>query len=247
MTKAIQVLRSLGPIDLKGVRRDSMLPWMISIPIISALFLRWAVPPINQSLINRYDFDLSPYYPVLLAYFFVVMSPIVFSVLVGFLLLDEKDDQTLTALQITPMSMNSYLAYRVVVPVVLTIILMFVIFPLANLGTLPPGDILITALAAAPMSPMFALYLASQAQNKVQGFALMKLSGIVLFSPIAAYFIESNWEFVFGILPTYWPMKVYWTLEAGEPGVWLYFSIALVYQSLVTWLFIRRFNKIITQ
>ena len=75
----------------------------------------------------------------------------------------------------------------------------------------------------------------------------MKLSGIVLFSPIAAFFIDSNWEYIFGILPTYWPMKVYWTLEAGEPGVWLYLAIAIIYQSFITWLFIRRFNKIITR
>jgi len=246
MTKAMQVLRALGPIDLKGVRRDSALSWMIIIPIISALFLRWAVPPINQSLINRYDFDLAPYYPVLMAYFFVVMPPIIFSVLVGFLLLDEKDDRTLNALQVTPLSMNSYIAYRVAVPIILTVVLMFVIFPLANLGSLPADSLMITALASAPMSPMLALFLASQAQNKVQGFALMKLVGILLFSPIGAFFINSNWEFAFGILPTYWPMKVYWTLEAGEPHVWIYFAVAVIYQSLVTWFFIRRFNRVMT-
>jgi fluoroquinolone transport system permease protein len=246
MTRALQILRTLGPIDMKGIRRDSALSWMIIIPIISSLVMRWGLPPLNRSLIVRYGFDLRPYYPVLAAYFIVIMSPIVFSVLVGFLLLDEKDDNTLTALQITPMSINSYLAYRVVVPVILTVVLMFLIFPLSNLGSLIPKEILITALAAAPMSPMFALFLASQAQNKVQGFALIKLTGFLLFSPIFAFFINSPWEYLFGLLPTYWPMKVYWTLEAGGPYTWIYASAAVIYQSLLTWLFIRRFNKKIT-
>lgn len=243
MTKAIKILRSLGPIDLRGIRRDSMLSWMIVMPILCALLLRWAVPPLTEALILRYGFNLEPYYPVLLSYFFVAMSPIIFSVLIGFLLLDEKDDQTLTALQITPLSLNSYIAYRVAVPVILTIVLMFVIFPLANLGSLGFGALLLTAISAAPMSPMFAMYLASMAQNKVQGFALTKLSGFVLFLPILAYFIDSGWEFAFGIIPTYWPLKVYWTFAAGEPGAWLYVLVAVLYQSFVTWLFIRRFNK----
>jgi fluoroquinolone transport system permease protein len=243
MNKTLQILRSLGPIDLRGIRRDSMLSWMIVIPILSALILRWAVPPLTEALIWRYDFNLEPYYPVLLAYFFVVMSPIIFSVLVGFLLLDEKDDRTLTALLITPLSINSYLAYRVALPVILTILLMFIIFPLANLGELTFGPLLLTAISAAPMSPMFAMYLASMAQNKVQGFALTKLSGFVLFVPIFAYFIDSGWEIAFGIIPTYWPMKVYWTFTAGEPKAWIYVLVAVFYQSFVTWLFVRRFNK----
>jgi hypothetical protein len=53
-------------------------------------------------------------------------------------------------------------------------VLMFIIFPLSGLDDLPPFHILLTATAAAPLAPMFALYLASIAQNKVQGFALLK-------------------------------------------------------------------------
>jgi fluoroquinolone transport system permease protein len=245
--KAITVLRSLGPIDLLNLRRDSALSWMIFIPILSALLLRWGVPPLAERLIEGHGFDLAPYYPVLLAYFFVVICPITFGVLIGFLLLDEKDDNTLTALQVTPLSLINYIAYRVAIPVVLTIVLMFVVFPLANLNQFDPKAIAITAIAAAPMSPFFALFLASQAQNKVQGFALMKLSGIVLIAPILAYFVNSNWEFAFGIVPTYWPMKAYWMLEADRAGVWPYVVVAVGYQSLMTAFFVRRFYRVLHQ
>jgi fluoroquinolone transport system permease protein len=243
--RAITVLRSLGPIDVRNLRRDSALSWMIFIPILSALLLRWGVPPLEQHLLESHGFDLAPYYPILLAYFFVVICPITFGVLTGFLLLDEKDDDTLTALQVTPLPLVSYVVYRVAVPVLLTIVLMFVVFPLARLSQFDPRVVAITAIAAAPMSPLFALFLASQAQNKVQGFALMKLSGIVLFAPILAYFVDSNWELAFGIVPTYWPMKVYWILEAGRPGVWPYFAVAVSYQSIVAAFFVRRLYKVL--
>jgi fluoroquinolone transport system permease protein len=241
----LQALRSLGPIDLRGIRRDSALSWMVFLPVLSALVLRWGVPALTANLQDTYGFDLKPYYPVILAYFVVVMCPLIVSVLAGFLMLDEKDDQTLTGLQVTPLSLNTYIAYRVTVPFVLTVVMMFVVFPLANLSAFDPRLILITAVAAAPMAPMFALYLASIAENKVQGFALMKLSGFILFVPIFAYFVDSGWEAAFGIIPTYWPMKVYWLLQAGREPVWPYVLAAVVYQSLVTAVFIRRFDKVL--
>lgn len=241
------VLRSLGPIDLRNIRRDGMVSWMVFIPLLMAALMRWGVPPLNARLLERYDFDLTVYYPVLLAYFFIGMCPMVLGVVIGFLLLDEKDDQTLTALQVTPLPLNSYILYRVMIPIILTVGLMFVIFPLADLTPFDLRTILLSAIAAAPMAPMLALFLASVAQNKIQGFALMKLTGIVLFVPIVAYFAPSGWEPAFGIFPTYWPMKVYWLLYAGEANVWLYVFVAVVYQSLVTAFFAKRFYKVLHQ
>ena len=84
-----RIFRSLGPIDIRNVRRDSALSWMIFLPILSALVVRWGVPALTARLIEQYQFDLAPYYPAILAYFFVVMCPITFGVLIGFMLLDE--------------------------------------------------------------------------------------------------------------------------------------------------------------
>ena len=241
------MLRSLGPIDVRNVRRDSMTSWMIFIPIMMALFMRWGVPPLNTWLLEQYNFDLVEYYPVLLAYMFIGMCPMVFGVVIGFLLLDEKDDNTLTALQVTPLPLNSYLAYRIMIPIILTIGMMFVIFPLANLTPFDVKTILVSGVAAAPMAPMLALALATFAQNKVQGFALMKLIGIFLFVPILAYFAPAGWELAFGLVPTYWPMKVYWLLYEGTANIWLYVLVAVVYQSLATALLAKRFYKVLHQ
>ncbi len=239
------IFSALGPIDARNVFRDGSLKWMFFLPLLSALMLRWGVPPLTRWLMETQQFDFVPYYPAGLAYFFVVMCPITFGVLTGFLLIDEKDDQTLIALQVTPLPINKYLAYRVTVPVSLTLLLMFVLFPLSGLGGLDWSEILLTGIVSAPMAPMFALFLASIAQNKVQGFALMKLSGMVLFLPIFAFFIDSSWRELFGIIPTYWPMRVYWMLEAGESGVWPYALIAVVFQSGLTWLLARRFDRVL--
>jgi fluoroquinolone transport system permease protein len=243
---AFRVFKALGPIDARNVRRDSFLAWIVFLPILLALILRWGVPPLTTRLQEQFGFDLTPYYPVILSYFFVMTLPTVFGAVIGFLLLDERDDATLIALQVTPMTMNHYLVYRIAVPMTLTTLLMFVVFPLANLGSLGFLPLLFASLTAAPLAPLWAMLLAAFAENKVQGFALMKGSGFVLLVvPLFAYFVTSGWHWAFGLLPTFWPMKVYWVLEAGGSNVWVYVLVALAYQFTLLAFLMRRFNKVI--
>lgn len=242
--KASHLFYSLAPIDLRSVLRDKMLSWMIFIPIVIALVIRWGVPPLTSRLLEEYGLDLSLYYPAILAYFLILMGPVMFGSLVGFILLDERDDGTLVALQVTPLPLTGYLLYRIGFPMVLTVLLIFLLFPLAKLSPIGPGSLLLTALVAAPLTPLFALFYASFAENKVQGFALMKAFGALFMLPILAYFFDSPWALLLSLIPTYWPMKVYWVLEAGE-SPWPWAVSGLLYSSFLLWLLIRRFYGVL--
>jgi fluoroquinolone transport system permease protein len=247
MNGMLRAIRALGPIDIRAVRRDSMLGWMVFVPLFSAFFMRWFVPPVRARILELSGFDIVPYYPVLLSYFFLLMTPIVFSMLIGFLLLDERDDNTLIALQITPMTIDQYVAYRVWIPVALTIPMMFIVFAIANLGQLSLWHLFLASLVAAPLGPWFGLFIATFAQNKVQGFALMKGAGFILFAPVIAFFIAEPWQWLFGIAPAFWPMKLYWMLDAGQGGVWWVALVGLAYQgALILW-FVRRLNRLLHQ
>jgi fluoroquinolone transport system permease protein len=70
----------------------------------------------------------------------------------------------------------------------------------------------------------------------------MKISGLVLMPPLAAYFIESKWEILLGFVPTYWPAKVLWTAETD--AFWFYLLAGFGYQLLCLALLARRFEKI---
>jgi len=243
----LRTLRALGPIDTRNVRRDSLLAWMAAMPFFFIFIFRFGVPWARDSLLAQFSFDIAPFYILLMSYAFVVGMPLLFGVVIGFLLLDERDDGTLIALQVTPMSLNSYLVYRVTLPMILSVVLTMVTFPLAKLVTFPTGYLLLVTLLSAPLAPIFALFLASFAANKVQGFAIMKASGTVQVLPMVAYFIQSNWHLAFGIIPTYWPAKLYWVLDAGEPGAWFYFLGGVVFQAALLVLLLRRFNTMIHQ
>jgi fluoroquinolone transport system permease protein len=242
---AFRLLRTLGPIDLRSIGRDNLLRWMFIIPIVLAVIARWGLPLITNRLETVTGFDLSSFYPFILSYFFVLMLPMIFGILIGFLLLDERDDDTLTALQVTPMTPNAYLAYRITIPMALSFVLLPVLVWLTGLTKVPIKDLLIVSIAAAPLAPIFALFLAGFAENKVQGFALMKGLGAVLIIPMASYFAAPPLQFLFGIFPTYWPVKLFWELGAGSPNAWVFLVVGLAYQALVLYYLLRRFNKVL--
>ncbi len=96
---------------------------------------------------------------------------------------------------------------------------------------------------AAPLSPIFALFVASIAANKVQGFAVMKMSGVFSWAPMFAWFFPVPWQFVFGVIPHYWIAKVVWVTEArGNP--WAYVAVALGFQFGLLLYLMRRFERV---
>ncbi len=238
-----RVVRALGPIDVKSVRRDVMLRWLVVYPIVLGLAARWGVAPLTSWLAGRYAFDLTPYYALVMSFLGLVV-PALMGCVVGFLLLDHRDDHTLTALQVTPLTLNGYLIYRTTMPMLLSVVMTMLLIPLAGLVHMRFLPALLAALEAAPIAPLYAVFLGAYATNKVQGFALMKGAGVLAWSPMFAYFVSSNWQWAFGIVPLYWPAKIFWMLEAGETGTWFALVVGLLYQMLLLALLLRRFNRV---
>jgi fluoroquinolone transport system permease protein len=239
----IRAYRALGPIDAHSVRRDALLRWLVFLPLILVIFFRFVLPLAAQLLWERLVFDLRPYYPLAGSFLYLIM-PMLVGMVLGFLLLDQRDDHTLMALQVTPLSLNGYLAYRISLPLLIALVMTLITVPLAGLGPVNPLAHLAAALCAAPLAPMFALFTATFAQNKVQGFAVMKAASVVNIPPFIAYFIHSGWQWLFGLVPTYWPVKVYWLLQAGNPQGWLALGLGLGYETVVIVLLLRWFNAV---
>jgi fluoroquinolone transport system permease protein len=116
--------------------------------------------------------------------------------------------------------------------------------PLTGLVRIGPLPMLLVSLAAAPLAPAFALLLGGYANNKVQGFAIMKAAGTLNWPPIIAWFVPLPWQWVMGIVPTYWPVKLFWLLEAGAGGWWGYLVAGTVFQLMLIALLLRRFNTV---
>jgi fluoroquinolone transport system permease protein len=244
--KAIRAFSILGPIDLKNMGRDPLMRWFFLFPVAITLATRLIVPFMAQIIQGQFGFDIVPYYPLLQS-FIVMTLPLIIGVVIGFLLLDQKDDQTLKALQVTPLSLNGYLVYRISLPMLISLGVTVFFLPLTGLTETNAWELAVVGTAAAPLAPLSALFFGSVAQNKVQGFALNKGMGIILVPPLIAYFVDSGWQLLFGIVPTYWPVKLFWVIESGGSNAWIYLLLGLLYQGLLIKLALGYFHQVVSR
>lgn len=239
----IRLYRILGPLDWKNVKRDSMLAWLMLIPIGVGLLARWGVPELTLWLATQFDFDLVPHHSFIMGFLLPLPAALVGAV-IGFLLLDERDEQTLAALMVTPLPLMDYVLYRLSAPVIAGTLSALLVYPLVNLVPLPWVTLVVVAALSSLAAPQLALALGTLAENKVGGLALQKALGAILFLPVAAYFLAEPWQWLAGILPTYWPMKVFWLAAAGRPfliPVLVGVAVNLVYLVFL----VRLFNRVI--
>ena len=114
-------------------------------------------------------------------------APSIVGMIIGFLLLDERDDRMLAALMVTPMSLRSFLVCRINVPVVLGFIITVVGYLIGGLAPVSRFDLMVVALLASFNGPITALSLAYFAENKVTGFGLIKVLNTINMVPVAAF------------------------------------------------------------
>ncbi|MGD9618855.1 MAG: ABC transporter permease [Mycolicibacterium sp.] len=211
---------AFGRNDIRGTYRDPLLVMLVLAPVIWTVGTIVLVPPLTATLSRRYSFDLVPYYPLVLTGLLLLTSVVIAGGLGAFLVLDELDAGTLTALRVTPVSPAGFLAYRATTVVAVTTV--YVVATMSFSGILQPR--LIPALVpigilAGLSSVVTLLLIVSVASNKVQGIAMVRLLGLVIAGfPCLAWFVGAPWQLAFGLLPPYWAAKAFWV--ASEHGTW---------------------------
>ena len=213
-----KVLRNLVAADGRRVVRDGFLAWMLMVPVAMALALRALTDPIRGALGEAGGAER--WLGIIEAAFFAVVIPLVVGTLLGFMLLDEKDDRTLTAIRVTPVSVTGYLAWRAVVAWLLSMIMIMLALPIAGLTRIDVVDTIFTAVAGAPLAAAFGLVLAAGAANKVQGFAVVKLALVVLLLPCVGLITGGFWAWATVWLPSWWPVMAHH--HAGDGPTWGY-------------------------
>jgi len=224
------------------MRRDSLLLWMLIMPIVEGVIIRYAVPPLTNYVADM--IDLTKYYSLIIGYICIAIPPVFYGFVIGFLFLDERDDKTLSALQVTPLPMSFFLTYRPTFSLLLSTGMIVLIVLISNLLPIPPIELILAALLASLSAPLTALFIVTFAENKVQGFAVTKIIGTLCLAPIVAYFVDMPWQLILGIIPAYWPVKIYWLGLEGESIV-LYFLTGLVYQAILLMYLLKRFQSIL--
>jgi fluoroquinolone transport system permease protein len=211
--KQLTAYRGLVAIDLRSVTRDSLLRWMMFVTPAIGLLLRLATPSLTATIETRFGIDLTPYYGLMMSFLPLAVAGI-YGTVVGFIFLDQRDDQTLTALLVTPLSLTTHLYYRTLGLACGCVVISAITLALAGLTPMTWLQLIAVSLGAAPLAPIYSLLLGCIARNKVQGFALVKALGIIVAPCVYAYFVPEPWQSLFALIPHYWPLKAYWLFDA---------------------------------
>ena len=232
----------MGRNDARLVSRDQLLVGLIFYPIFMFFIVRFGLPPLTTWLQSAVDFDLSPYWAVGVAHVFVVLLPMFFGMISGMLLIEEQEDKTLSAMMVTPISLDRFVAYRVSAAGLISAVLIFV--ALANNGLFDIGylPILLISILGGVAALFNALLFFAFATNRVQAFGMLKGLSTINTVPLIAWFIGEPWQFLFGLFPPYWAAKAAWSVMEGDPWL-IYLLPGIIIYAVVLYLLVVRFRK----
>ena len=236
--------------DVRLIRRDRTLISMVVFALLIAIILRILLPGMNSYLADRgvlpnnsIAMSLSDVFPMLVTFFALFNGAQMSGAIFGFLLLDEKDQQTISALQVSPVSLPQFLVCRVLLPTALGFLFCTVMLVIINQVLVPFWQLLPITAVASLMSPIMALFVATFAENKVQGFAIAKFAGIAGWTILFGWFVAEPVQWLFGLFPPFLVSKAYWMALEGRQTWWLVLFLGFVLQLfMIAWM-AQRFQR----
>lgn len=191
-----RALAAFGRNDIRGTYRDPLLVMLVIAPVIWTTGVALLTPLFTEMLARRYGFDLVGYYPLILTAFLLLTSIIVAGALAAFLVLDDVDAGTMTALRVTPVPLSVFFGYRAATVMVVTTI--YVVATMSCSGILEPGlvsSLIPIGLVAGLSAVVTLLLILAVANNKIQGLAMVRALGMLIAGlPCLPWFIKFQLE-----------------------------------------------------
>jgi len=239
---ATRTISAIVANDGRRLLRDQFLLGAAAYIAACAIALRWLVPWLEAELAAENGFILAPYVPLGVSYFVLVNTSVLTGTLGGFLLLETREERTIKALLVTPTPLAVHLGTLAAGIVLAGVVITIALSALVGVGIPTWPGVVVSAAVGAPTGVVLALILATAASNKVEAFAVMKLSSVLGLVPVVGYFLPEPLQYLAGIAPPYWACKIWWLSAAGESGGgWLVLPGVLVSVAWIA-LLVRRFG-----
>ncbi len=239
----IYVLR-LAINDFKNIIRDKFLVYAaivlpLMVVVVSRIILHWIAPALKDTI------PLAGNYTMIFM-LCTTMIPLVYGFIAAFLILDERDEHLLTVLRVMPISRNSYLVYRMLFLSIFSFIVLLIFPPLSGLvenTQFSYMQYIPIALLFTLLTPFSALMVSSFATNKVQAFAIFKISGTVFLVPLFIFLLSDNLKYIFAPVPNFWAFVTLKEVISTGTNDYLHLGIGFVYTIVLIAVLFYIFNK----
>jgi len=223
--------------DLRNILREKILWVMFLIaPLLQFIIARLALPWLTGA------FPVLAPYEALILMLMTLQVVASISFVLSSMMLDERDEQVLSAIRVLPLSAASFLGYRLLGGSLIAALYAWCMLAGTGLVSFGLGPTLGGALYFALTMPIVALILATFARNKVEGLAIFKGLNLILMLPAFSLFIDSAARFLFAPVPLFWTFQFLSSAEAGAPA-WGMFAAGLSLHGTLLYGLYRLFRK----
>ena len=230
--------------DFKNIIRDKLLISLaILYPVILIMFSQILVQFIAPNL--KESIPLAGNFTVFFM-LFVTIIPILYGFIASFLILDEKDEHLLTVLRVMPISRNTYLVYRMLFLTFFAFLVLLIFPPLSGLlenTQFSYVEYIPIAVLFSLLTPFSAMLVSSFATNKVQAFAIFKISATIYMLPLFTFLISDNLKYIFSPAPNFWGFIALREVISSGTSDYLHLIIGFIYTILLIIGLFYVFNK----
>ncbi|MCG8572198.1 MAG: hypothetical protein MJB14_18865 [Spirochaetes bacterium] len=234
----LRVIKTLTGGDLKNVQRDPILVLLFFVPFSVVALFRFAIPFATQLLDQHLAFDLTPHYAFIISMVSLIV-PMTYGFVMGFILLEERDENILNYFAVTPLTKGGYLWYKMIIPMVVSTFFSLMILLLLPFTDFPVFKIVLLCMVASMEAPLMALFLAAFAQNKVEGMAVGKLGSIIFMAPFIGYFAPGIGKLGGALFPPWWISMTF--LVRYSDSFWLYLVGAIVVHLVFLYILLKKY------
>lgn len=249
--------------EMKTILRDPMNVFMCVFPLLILALAAFVFPMIVESIDPAKE-AVMQLTMLLLLVFVVTFGSYFLAAMATFLLLENKDECTLNTISVTPVGLPGYLRFKMAYLYVMGVFAAMAIL----LGTkwlagdryaiggkslfdnLEWWEVLAFAAVNGIFVPALALLQGAFAHNKVEGFAMIKGTGIIALLPALMILktFHGGLQYVLGVIPSFWATKavmleLFPIPNGANLGFAAYLAIGAAYNMAVLFAAYRLFLK----
>ena len=198
--------------DLKMIMRDPIMALLFFVPlmigIIFKLIIHFLLPLILENM--SLSLHLEPY----LLSMTLLMTPYMLGVVMGFMMLDDKDDNIIDLVMVTPYGRRAYLFNRILFISLFTFVYTIITYFILGLVHINIFALLYISVLLSVFAASIGLLFYKIAGDKIIGLTYAKILNIVIVF-VFSDFIKANWfVYVAVMFPTFWITRL-----ITDPGI----------------------------
>lgn len=221
--------------DLKMIMRDPIMALLFITPLLIGILFKLLIYFLLPLALKYFDFILPPE-PYLLS-MTLLMTPYMLGVVMGFMMLDDKDGNIMDLVLVTPYGRRGYLLNRILFISVFTFLYSWINYMVLSLVNLSFFSFLYISVVLSIFAAAIGLLFFRIASDKIIGLTYAKILNFMIIFVFADFIDEEWFDNIASLFPTFWVTKL-----ITDPGVVINYVLAGVV--VLLWFFILYFNGI---